>query len=887
MSNPITAQDGDWVSPPSCQWPSLKGRKLSKKKPPKKVSSSFGSSSARFGSGTVRLLKPAESIRAKRASKEEEEAERQELLAELEALELEKTLIESQNLFYPYPSTELLTGRLATPGPNQTAAFVGNATAGSLASSGWGGQSARWGGDSTAREAWGEETPADGPAAEDDEDEDEDEEEEDGSRPVICWMELSHDYVDAIRDNIESYLEEVTSDIATSAGVDEERIVIFTAEAEGEDVFIEFSIGAKVPDDDDEDEDNDSGEVDAAPPRSALDACVDLYTQAQDPTSRIRRGVHTQFLFGFGSDDVETYLELAGEEMRREEKKRLDKKPTTPKSSAWTPVITVPKPFAFKATTKALSKDTITKRRQKEYLQSLKDQEKRFRSMRFKARPVPPSTFLPKYKQMTEDRMDRTREVKALAEERKRAAMSDSGSGVISARLEKQIRAYEARKRADRDRRTPLERKRDEQRKRNERRIQREIEELIHTKRGETPAQREARIRKSAREKLALSSYPPGLESHMIKQELLKKKKLEKKRREERARRREAARAKRARKIPDFDALHEEHSKTMSEAADKLKAELEMSRPVPFNLSQGSSHRKYKPEPIPKWKRKVYVPPKDVVKPAKTTRSFQLMRQSAIGRLWALQKKAEDEEKLVAQGTYARGARPSREVKQQVRSQVKSLGGTAALRRVKMKQRVEAAQQSLRTSVRDYASWVDSIKTKVQTRPLLMETEKHAQTRLDQRRKTLTSIKRSLEEAGVTEFHGFFNPEELEELGLSSWLTSRKRFSRTKKRVKKIKGAVETNPAGAAAAEAGDVNVESAEISQEQKESKKLEPEVVNELLGEADAAGDDDYDDDFDDATNAGKDEAGPAPAGDNAKASDGKETAKDEKVDLDSIFD
>ena len=141
---------------------------------------------------------------------------------------------------------------------------------------------------------------------------------------LICWMELS-DYVDAIpRDNIESYLEEVTSDIATSAGVDEERIVIFTAEAEGEDVFIEFSIGAKVPDDDDEDEDNDSGEVDAAPPLGARRVRRPVHA-GQDPTSRIRRGVHTQFLFGFGSDDVRDLLGTRGGRDAPRGKKRLDK----------------------------------------------------------------------------------------------------------------------------------------------------------------------------------------------------------------------------------------------------------------------------------------------------------------------------------------------------------------------------------------------------------------------------------------------------------------------------------------------------------------------------------------------------------------------------------
>ena len=53
MSNPITAQTVIGYRHRHVSGPVSKGRKLSKKKPPKKVSSSFGSSSARFGSGTV------------------------------------------------------------------------------------------------------------------------------------------------------------------------------------------------------------------------------------------------------------------------------------------------------------------------------------------------------------------------------------------------------------------------------------------------------------------------------------------------------------------------------------------------------------------------------------------------------------------------------------------------------------------------------------------------------------------------------------------------------------------------------------------------------------------------------------------------------------------
>merc|ERR1711871_1305495 len=116
------------------------------------------------------------------------------------------------------------------------------------------------------------------------------------------------------------------------------------------------------------------------------------------------------------------------------------------------------------------------------------------------------------------------------------------------------------------------------------------------------------------------------------------------------------------------------------------------------------------------------------------------------------------------------------------------------------------------------------------------------------------------------------NPEELEELGLSSWLTSRKRFSRTKKRSK---------AKGAAPADAAAESNNAAKGSRKQRESKKLEPEVVDELLGEANPAGDDNYDDDFGDEANAGSGEAGPAPDDGNAKDSGDKGPGKDQKVD------
>ena len=199
----------------------------------------------------------------------------------------------------------------------------------------------------------------------------------------------------------------------------------------------------------------------------------------------------------------------------------------------------------------------------------------------------------------------------------------------------------------------------------------------------------------------------------------------------------------------------------------------------------------------------------------KATRSFQLMRQSAIGRLWALQKKATRRSSWPRVPMPAARAHPRSQTASPVAGQESRRHSRAAPRQDEATCRGSSAEPS---HVRARLYFLGRLDQNQGTDSSLhtVETEKHAQTRLDQRRKTLTSIKRSLE-AGVTEFHGFFNPEELEELGLSIWLTSRKRFSRTKKRVKKIKGAVETNPLEPPPAEAGEVNVESAKISQEQK----------------------------------------------------------------------
>eukprot|EP00466_Bigelowiella_natans_P005046 jgi/Bigna1/71547/fgenesh1_pg.16_\ len=650
----------------------------------------------------------------------------------------------------------------------------------------------------------------------DDDDNDDGEESGEGVGVVGCWLVLKVDYAHAIETQTNIFVEEIVEDLSRTSGIEEKRISIervgyLSDESDevqdaaalrmrgrrphkanrsyaGEEskqhdedensaqIYVEFWISRRKRrremkgSDDHHDEENATSSSSSSV--SALHGAVDLLRQSRDAKSvMLTDTIHCVHLVALGSGQAEAYLQIHDEVSRAHRRggkgngsRGGDIADKSGSGKMFIPQMTVPKPFKFAATKKAKENTTTSQRNLQEYLLELREEERRNRQRRrFKAKPVPASTFVPKLKRMQEESEQRkaTREKilqkkydDAAARRRKRQQQqADGGSPVIneedeeeeeeeeegdlSQRLAQQIEMYNKR----REKQRQYEVKHIVRTKKRQLKItkdrRRDIEDFVRTRESgkESKEERQERLQRAAKKYLDQSALPPGLEARMLKRALEKKKKEDE---EEAARK--AAEEKLKEKIkdeegakigegsstsrvPDFKKIHERDERRRMKMAQKRAAERQKTVPMAFKLSKPRK-KKAQPQPRAVGKRASFKaesslrnsnPPKP-----KLTKSVALKIRETNNKIVARFREEEQRKKELMNSTVAFNKCPSEEMRKAVKQHIKANRGNKLPHAAEIRRKTEQARREAAKSEQEYKRKMKEMKERISKRPLLM-----------------------------------------------------------------------------------------------------------------------------------------------------------------------
>ncbi|GAB5361253.1 hypothetical protein AAMO2058_000697500 [Amorphochlora amoebiformis] len=613
------------------------------------------------------------------------------------------------------------------------------------------------------------------------------------SGSIQCRITLEIDYVDAVRDQTDVFVEELVDDLSRAAGISQRRVGVRSVDVEEAkentmDNFAAVIVAMWI------DPPGLSDEL------SALNAALSLMRQTKSRKSCLfTDSYHTFNLTSFESAQVSLYLRLkhgvksSKNKLFKSPYKRLvrevePKEPEQPKTSAYVPIITVPEPFKFQASKQLELRESIVQRKLREYKQDLKREEHMYRSKNFRAKPIPPSTMVPKYDNMVQEAKERREKLRdslknlnAFSESvrKQHHARSEDDNDITrlsspkgpSQRLVDYISRYTVQQAERRRRDAEASRKQEEKMRCISGRRSVDIKEFKKLK-GEgklfNDTDRKQYVQKKARDYLTQSSMPPGMEARMIQRAMHKKEEHTKTREQERIQQLREKDCRKVRQVPDFSKLHAENEKALEKRAEQRKQK-RLTKPKAFKLSE----RKRRPVPVWKGPKPFFARP---YTPPAHKGDIQLTRSATL-RIEAsrnLLRKKKDEEiklmKLIAKSEVAKNIPIKKDMKTSVRALVHTNGAVGKISQVHMQKRIEDAQRSMRETDLEYKTNIEVMKKKVRERPLLMERDKIKRDQRESRKKALISIKESLDQGGVKHIEKYFNWDELRDLGLEHWL---------------------------------------------------------------------------------------------------------------------
>lgn len=209
--------------------------------------------------------------------------------------------------------------------------------------------------------------------------------------------------------------------------------------------------------------------------------------------------------------------------------------------------------------------------------------------------------------------------------------------------------------------------------------------------------------------------------------------------------------------VPDFDRLHAEFASDL----DRVKRSKELTRVKEFAITPSKPSKVEQIAPS-QFKAKDYIPPpppEDAPPTTEKTKALIAKTKKMMKAREMAERKAQVEKELALKQSTDMQSKLIPKI-------VASHSHGASTTDDTIKELTRQAKKDMAEADAAWAAKVNEMKSRVRSRPLLVESYNSTAGRIEARKKALLAIKESLDKAGIKDQAKFFDPSELADLDL-------------------------------------------------------------------------------------------------------------------------